>query len=846
MKDPILTPFLAKKAFILPPLTVDGMNNITTATDEEINAFIVDMATCANTDYQSALNHYQNHLKDYLLGKHLKNHLSLVQKKWHERPQEEKAMLALKLHEEIGECTPGFVNRVLWVVQYLYNPPFHIDSLLLQMRRELVERAALTLSDDVHHHNRCFRVAAEHGYGVRSHSDDIYTGNFTDGEILQCLQTTIQEHYHPLSIIHYLVEALQSLFRTKYGYNGLMDLDTPYPYRIYNEWAQVMSLFFCNDDQTDNGSLYDALIINDEKEPQEGPLVIDINWPWITYRLFNHLETDYFQLSPAVSDALSYLLNPAIPYDEDKKTAIEHFFTTSDFIKTDEWLIDLLLLIQNQDKRKQLWDKYIEQGEAPEDKKRTLLAKLLRRSASIPRDELLLTNIQSLPSPTLSELCLKSEKQLLSLYQLLQENHLEPKAIDTLAIFFDGLTNPQERLHALLYLFSSNRVSKEQLTVLYHHKLAEGIKSKLFESSYFAEQFNYKPISHIQLYIKGLGLLTTNLSSNEQYALLKQVNNRGYNVLMEVVLFFPVLFDGFIPYIQKLSERKQLELLKQKAPYPYTGYDVLALATCYPDNQCSAIKKIFEVIKALSIENQRTFLTQMKSKQRRFLIERLGQWKPVCHEVNYINVITNRLNRCEFLKVIKEDVHLLKYADAFFQHDIDVALEAIQKDNNTFDYFLGSLKENTFLQHLGNLSDEEQKKRFIDQYKTSDAYKKARTISNVEQYILQRKKEQGGQGLHWFRGYASLFFTKNKARLISAFYSGQQKIQAAEQLIRFLKGESVSFTEPEKKALQDGRLKKTHKNLFFMENQEKAVASSAVSLTELDSLKTIKVSCYHR
>lgn len=100
---------------------------------------------------------------------------------------DEKTSLTLKLLERAEECTPGFHNGVNQLVQS-FGMPKTLDELLYQVRYEMVEKAALSQSNEIHNYNRFFTLASRIGYGIYPiNSRDVYTGSIIDNDIKQIL-----------------------------------------------------------------------------------------------------------------------------------------------------------------------------------------------------------------------------------------------------------------------------------------------------------------------------------------------------------------------------------------------------------------------------------------------------------------------------------------------------------------------------------------------------------------------------------------------------------------------------------------------------------------------------------
>src|SRR3990167_9846091 len=82
---------------------------------------------------------------------------------------EQKNFIAEKIAEDVSECTPGFHDRVNFIIISL-NLPQNLDELLAKTRFNLVDKIAHQLADKsaqgVHVHARMHKLAQAAGFGV--------------------------------------------------------------------------------------------------------------------------------------------------------------------------------------------------------------------------------------------------------------------------------------------------------------------------------------------------------------------------------------------------------------------------------------------------------------------------------------------------------------------------------------------------------------------------------------------------------------------------------------------------------------------------------------------------------
>ncbi len=137
-----------------------------------------------------------------------------------ETTDSEKSLIALKLDERVEHCTPGFHNGVNAIVEGLYLAK-NMNDLLYRVRRDIVDRMASQLTDEVHANNRCFTVAFKSGYGVYPLNEgDIYRGDISDSEIATKLATAFSNKMNLPEILQGLEDQLLGQLSNT-GYEGM-------------------------------------------------------------------------------------------------------------------------------------------------------------------------------------------------------------------------------------------------------------------------------------------------------------------------------------------------------------------------------------------------------------------------------------------------------------------------------------------------------------------------------------------------------------------------------------------------------------------------------------------------
>src|SRR3990167_504104 len=235
-------------------------------------------------------------------------------------------LIASRIHEDITQCSPGFTDRVNFLLA-LFDMPQNLDELLAKARFHLVDNIARTFSQKnaqgVHVHSRFFVIAESFGYGVSAINEkDLYlhTGSSdkSDDDIEKILAEGFKNRFGLFGMVNALSEQIENVMTTQ-GYNGRNEKG--YESGVYLKLIEIVKKFIAIEDDTD-------LVKMDDNK------VVDINWQCINLALFKRLaEENYVTLSPEemmlyvnLSESLhSTALNALIPNGHELAQCLEFF-----------------------------------------------------------------------------------------------------------------------------------------------------------------------------------------------------------------------------------------------------------------------------------------------------------------------------------------------------------------------------------------------------------------------------------------------------------------------------------------------------------------------------------------
>jgi hypothetical protein len=238
-------------------------------------------------------------------------------------------LIASRIHEDITQCSPGFNDRVNFLLT-LFDMPQNLDELLAKARFHLVDKIARTFAQKnaqgVHVHSRFFMIAERFGYGVSAINEkDLYlhTGSSdkSDEDIEKVLAEGFKNRFGLFGMVNALREQIENVMTTQ-GYNGRNEKG--YEGGVYLKLIEIVKHFIDIKDGTE--------LLEMDEDTQT--LVIDINWQRIRSALFLKLiEECYVDLSPEEATVLSSLpiitnhqvLNTLIPNGHELAQCLEYF-----------------------------------------------------------------------------------------------------------------------------------------------------------------------------------------------------------------------------------------------------------------------------------------------------------------------------------------------------------------------------------------------------------------------------------------------------------------------------------------------------------------------------------------
>jgi hypothetical protein len=217
---------------------------------------------------------------------------------------EEKRLIASRIKEDVSQCSPGFTNRVNYLI-IRRNMPQNLDELIASVRFNLVDRLASILAakntQGIHVHNRVIEVARGAGFGVWPiNKDDVHlrsgSSDITDEKIIQTVQAGFSNHFQLFALANALREQLEALI-SRHGYNGKLTSNKVYTQDEIEKFQEWLNLFI--------PVSMEALFERDPKSLK----VCDIRWQQVKRALLQQLIAKvYVTLSKAESSLLDSLL----------------------------------------------------------------------------------------------------------------------------------------------------------------------------------------------------------------------------------------------------------------------------------------------------------------------------------------------------------------------------------------------------------------------------------------------------------------------------------------------------------------------------------------------------------
>jgi hypothetical protein len=279
--------------------------------------------------------------------KHLLYHLSNT-----ENPMSasQKEAISYKLIEGAKNCTPGFHNRVNEILSGFYLSET-LDSLLLQIRQNIVLSTASKATNEVHAHNRFYVVAQILGYGVEPmNSQDVYRGNIPDTDIENQLNTAFEDNFTITNILNELIDGMKGVLLSQYEYTG--EKSDGYPIGQYDNFISYLRKVLSPTEVNH----VDFLVMDDDEK------IVDVNWNKIKQSLLKVLlEKEYFQLDEDTETCLQKLVEK-LGEKNHEPIDVTSFFVKKGLIDNPKQLISLLFFLDtaNQDTQLKLIQTFID------------------------------------------------------------------------------------------------------------------------------------------------------------------------------------------------------------------------------------------------------------------------------------------------------------------------------------------------------------------------------------------------------------------------------------------------------------------------------------------------------
>lgn len=211
---------------------------------------------------------------------------------------------AIKIDEGLPTCNPGFQNRLFELQKALVRPK-NFTERLARYREMLVEKTAISLTDDVHGYNTVFKAAQKYGVNPLNASDP-YSGSIDQYRIHPALTETFDAQFTPMQIIDHLETQLQHEL-TVYHYEGRLDsTGQGYEGDCYEPMMAHLNAIFAVDES------YDFWFVLDE----DTSIIYDIDWRQIRLSIIEKLYNEelFTQKQLTQNDLNSFTLTDFILY----------------------------------------------------------------------------------------------------------------------------------------------------------------------------------------------------------------------------------------------------------------------------------------------------------------------------------------------------------------------------------------------------------------------------------------------------------------------------------------------------------------------------------------------------
>ncbi len=210
-------------------------------------------------------------------------------------------VLISKLSEEIIHCSEGFHNRVNIIVDSFHKPR-NLAELLCVVRKNLVEKTATTLTNEVHAWNRVSVIAANDGLGIKvNFPDDTYIGALSDISIRRALQHTFYKEFTPFHLpcllIAAFMEFVPELEVEKNRKNGLS-------LQMSEKIISLIKRFlpnYINEIPKDPNHWLNYFIIFRDKNNPLNISIVNLNWEKMYRSFFDALSEEKYFKNPQIN-----------------------------------------------------------------------------------------------------------------------------------------------------------------------------------------------------------------------------------------------------------------------------------------------------------------------------------------------------------------------------------------------------------------------------------------------------------------------------------------------------------------------------------------------------------------
>ena len=218
----------------------------------------------------------------------------------------ETLLICERIHEGLGPCSAGMFNRMTDIVNGISRPT-HFDQFTYLLIQNITEKTvfkniptAAGVLIDTHHRARFLKLASK--YGLLSSHDPHITGDHTDEQILDFLDTQFSCDFHFSTLLQHHAEQIK-IRLIEQGYSGGKTIQAAYIGDFLGNTLDFLNTYFGIQPNPDHLiPPPEWLEETDDPDPEcISTYVTDINWPLVYQSIIKKLIDEHY-LVLSISD----------------------------------------------------------------------------------------------------------------------------------------------------------------------------------------------------------------------------------------------------------------------------------------------------------------------------------------------------------------------------------------------------------------------------------------------------------------------------------------------------------------------------------------------------------------